>query len=327
VNTRTSLCTALAALAAAGTAANAERVYALVRAPLLGDSLVFFESNLPLVTSAPLPIVGMRPGEQLLGIDFRPRDGKIYGLGDTQRLYRIDPITGDADQVSPDGKTLDPQAEGDELSIDFNPRVDLVRVLTDTAQNLRVSPLDGLVVAEDGTLHFAADDTHAGETPAVVGAGYTNSFVFAATTALYDVDADLDILVKQDPPNDGTLRTIGTLNVDIGGPTGFDISPTGPAYLSVRPIPALPLSLLYTVNLSTGEATAAGTIGVNYVQDISVELFCAVDINRDRQLDFFDYLDFVQAFSNEEPLADFNRSGQIDFFDYLDFAAMFDEGC
>jgi hypothetical protein len=44
-------------------------------------------------------------------------------------------------------------------------------------------------------------------------------------------------------------------------------------------------------------------------------------------LDFFDYLDFVAAFSANDPSADFNGDGVIDFFDYLDFVAAFAEGC
>ena len=54
---------------------------------------------------------------------------------------------------------------------------------------------------------------------------------------------------------------------------------------------------------------------------------CPADFNGDGQVDFFDYLDFVQAFSTEDPAADFNGDGQVDFFDYLDFVQAFSEGC
>jgi hypothetical protein len=54
---------------------------------------------------------------------------------------------------------------------------------------------------------------------------------------------------------------------------------------------------------------------------------CAADFNGDNQVDFFDYLDFAQAFNDESPAADFNGDNQIDFFDYLDFAQAFDAGC
>jgi hypothetical protein len=54
---------------------------------------------------------------------------------------------------------------------------------------------------------------------------------------------------------------------------------------------------------------------------------CLADINQDGALDFFDYLDFVAAFSEGLPPADFNYDGNIDFFDYLDFVASFSNGC
>ena len=54
---------------------------------------------------------------------------------------------------------------------------------------------------------------------------------------------------------------------------------------------------------------------------------CNADFNGDGQVDFFDYLDFVSAFADEDPSADYNGDGQIDFFDYLDFIADFAAGC
>lgn len=54
---------------------------------------------------------------------------------------------------------------------------------------------------------------------------------------------------------------------------------------------------------------------------------CIADFNRDGQLDFFDYLDFIAAFASGSIAADFNDDGQVDFFDYLDFVAAFAQGC
>lgn len=54
---------------------------------------------------------------------------------------------------------------------------------------------------------------------------------------------------------------------------------------------------------------------------------CPSDFNRDSVVDFFDYLDFVQSFSNSLFEADFNFDGEIDFFDYLDFVQAFSTGC
>ncbi len=54
---------------------------------------------------------------------------------------------------------------------------------------------------------------------------------------------------------------------------------------------------------------------------------CAADFNGDGTLDFFDYLDFVDAFSHNMPSADFNSDSTIDFFDYLDFVDSYQAGC
>ncbi len=54
---------------------------------------------------------------------------------------------------------------------------------------------------------------------------------------------------------------------------------------------------------------------------------CPADFNADCTVDFFDYLDFVDAFSTGLSRADFNLDQVIDFFDYLDFVDAFSTGC
>lgn len=59
----------------------------------------------------------------------------------------------------------------------------------------------------------------------------------------------------------------------------------------------------------------------------ATSVVCAVDINCDRVVDLFDYLDFVQLFSSQAPAADFNLDGLVDLFDYLDFMVALHETC
>ena len=54
---------------------------------------------------------------------------------------------------------------------------------------------------------------------------------------------------------------------------------------------------------------------------------CDGDFNGDGSIDFFDYLDFIDAFTGAGVSADFNGDGSIDFFDYLDFVDAFTSGC
>ncbi len=63
--------------------------------------------------------------------------------------------------------------------------------------------------------------------------------------------------------------------------------------------------------------------GIAYLRPIP----CPPDFNGDQVVDFFDYLDFVDAFSANNPNADFNNDSVIDFFDYLDFVDAFSVGC
>ncbi len=60
---------------------------------------------------------------------------------------------------------------------------------------------------------------------------------------------------------------------------------------------------------------------------LAIRASCPADFNHDTAIDFFDYLDFVDAFSAQSSDADFNGDGAIDFFDYLDFVDSFSAGC
>ena len=66
----------------------------------------------------------------------------------------------------------------------------------------------------DGTLAYSAGDPNAGPNPTVTGAAYTGSFIGTTSTALYDIDTNLNILVTQNPANSGMLQTVGPLGVD-----------------------------------------------------------------------------------------------------------------
>ena len=63
------------------------------------------------------------------------------------------------------------QADG----FDFNPVADKIRVHTDVDQDLRLDPKTGKVAGVDGTLSFAPNDVNFGQSPNLVGTGYTNS--------------------------------------------------------------------------------------------------------------------------------------------------------
>ncbi|MCC6676076.1 MAG: right-handed parallel beta-helix repeat-containing protein [Phycisphaerales bacterium] len=54
---------------------------------------------------------------------------------------------------------------------------------------------------------------------------------------------------------------------------------------------------------------------------------CRADLNGDGQVDFADYLEFLNLYDAGDLRADFNGDGQVDFADYLEFLNFYDAGC
>jgi hypothetical protein len=65
----------------------------------------------------------------------------------------------------------------------------------------------------------------------------------------------------------------------------------------------------------------------NGVRARVVPTLCAADLVPDGVLNFFDVAAFVQAFLNQDPIADFNGDGIFDFFDVSGFIVLFSRGC
>jgi hypothetical protein len=216
----------VASLASGGLAGSASAEQLVGLGP--GNGLAKFDSEAPGNLTGSVPITGLQSGEQILGIDFRPANGQLYGLGSTNRLYTINPATGAATQVgSPGAFSLD----GTSFGFDFNPVADRIRVVSNTGQNLRLNPNDGTLAGTDTPVAYATADANQGQPPSIVGSSYTNNFAQAPTTTLYGIDSNRDVLVIQNPPNGGTLNTVGPLGADVGDQVGSDVSPTGVPYL------------------------------------------------------------------------------------------------
>ncbi|MEO5575127.1 MAG: DUF4394 domain-containing protein [Gaiellaceae bacterium] len=251
------LVTALLCAAGLGRAADAQAAELLYGVDTQ-NRLVAFTSQAPTAVRR-IAFTGLPAGEQIVGLDVRPANKQLIALGSTSRLYRIDIATGAATAI---GTTpFVPPLAGTSFGFDFNPTVDRIRVTSDTRQNLRLNPDTGANAAVDGTLTYAVGDAGAAATPRVVASAYTNSVAGATTTQLFNLEAGRDALVLQNPPNNGTLVTVGSLGVDVGDNTGFDISSVdGVAYAAIQ-VGQTTSSQLYTVNLTTGAATLVGRIG------------------------------------------------------------------
>lgn len=243
--------------------------------------LVSFNSGDPAAILSNVAITGMQTNETMTSIDFRPADGKLYGVGSTGRLYSINTQTGAVTAIST--TPITPQLSAEHVANDFDAVNDKLRVVTESGRNFRIDPITGAVPgnAADTNLAFASTDTNVSQVPHVVAAAYNSNFKGATGVTLFDVDSTLDVLVRQGSvqgtptaADAGQLSTIGSLGIDVTDEAGLDFSAgSGGVGLAAFQVQGDSFSRLYRINTSTGAATEIGRIGgstVGVIHDIAI---------------------------------------------------------
>lgn len=178
--------------------------------------------------------VDVSDGGNLVGIDFRPADGQLYGLTDRGGLYTIDLSSryfGASTKVS----TVNPRFTGGfGALVDFNPVLNALRITGSNDQNIAVvngtANLNTTAVQTKFT--YAQGDVNFGKDPEIVGGAYNNNFNGATSTLFYLVDHDLDTLVTISNKNatgssntgSGLLQTVGSFVDEFGN--ALNMSPT-----------------------------------------------------------------------------------------------------
>jgi hypothetical protein len=177
--------------------------------------LVCFRVDRPERAQRFATVRGLQMDTRLVGIDVRPANNLLYGLGDQGGVYTIATDNGRATLAA----RINVPLQGTSFGVDFNPVADRLRVVSDTGQNLRINVADG-TTTPDGTLNYTAGTPATG----VVGAMYTNNDADPNTnTTLFDVDSTLDQIAVQSPPNTGSLVATGKLGFDTNGVVAADI--------------------------------------------------------------------------------------------------------
>ncbi|MBP0446440.1 DUF4394 domain-containing protein [Roseomonas sp. SSH11] len=199
---------------------------------------------------------------QLLGIDMRPADGKLYGVTDSGQIVTIDPMSGMATRVSQLGERFE---SGGRAVVDFNPVADRLRLMGSSGVNFRVNVDNGQVV-RDGQLKYQPGTPLADTSPRISAGAYTNSMQGAQQTALLTIDAVLGQLNLQAPPNDGVQQVRGRIGEGVPASAAFDIlteGTTNTGYL-------LAGGVLHQINLENGTPTPMGPVsGAAEVIDIA----------------------------------------------------------
>lgn len=243
-------------LPGSGAATNYELNLALNPLKLVGltdsNQLVSFSPGSSTAATS-VGVSGLESGENLLGIDYRPATGQLFGLGSSNRLYTLDAATGVATRLGT--AAIAPALSGSSFGFDFNPVPDRIRVVSDTEQNLRLNPETGGIAGVDTPLSPVGNG---------VASAYTNNRAGVTSTTLLNIDSVSDQLVRQGgingspSPNAGSITAIGSLNVDFGATGGFDIFTDG---IGNDFGFAASGSTLYSINLVTGAATTLGSVG------------------------------------------------------------------
>jgi hypothetical protein len=236
---------------------------------LSNGSITRFALNNPATVTTPPTPSGLTAGETLVGLDYRPSNGRLYTLGvnatnNTATLYVVDPQTAALTTIGSAGliTVTDFPEVSSGYGFSFNPAVDRIRVVAGSGLNIRINPDSGALTAEDTALNGASTGAD--------GASYTNSFTAASATTLYTIDSSIGKLLIQNPSNRGNLTEVGSLGANFSSQIGFDIpasvavatsgntvaSGTGYAALTVSGVTSL-----YSINLATGASTLIGNIG------------------------------------------------------------------
>jgi hypothetical protein len=80
--------------------------------------------NLETSSSKTTKFMGLGNNETMIGIDFGPRDGKLYGISNQNRIYTIDPNTANTTAIG--SSAFAPNLNGTAFGMDFNPTVNRI---------------------------------------------------------------------------------------------------------------------------------------------------------------------------------------------------------
>lgn len=204
-----------------------------------------------------LDINGLAAGDRLVGIDTRPKDGRIYGVSLSNQLYTVDEMTGAATLVAALSLPVIQANLG--YGIDFNPVADLgtgasLRLVSSAGSNFAINAATGVVGNTASTIATGFS-----------GVAYSNATLIPAvppaSTALYYIDSNSDTLAMAPSAfNTPTITTVGALGVDVLRANGFEILGNGQAYAALNVDAGTSLATgIYSINLGTGAATLVGT--------------------------------------------------------------------
>jgi hypothetical protein len=244
----------------------------------LANRLLLFGTESPGTISRMVSITGLPVLKRIVGIDFRPSDGKLYGVGNDSRVYVVDTLTGVATPVGsvPFSPAIDPFEV--HFGVGFDPKTERIRlIVAESAANYSISADDGTAVLET-SVTFKPTDPNAGVTPRIAGLGYVplgtgSAEILAAASShgpgplegvLLALDADLGALVESIDPQTGEFDTIGEIDMVFArcAELKVGVNPDG-AVKIIAVILTAAGNLAVKIDALTGKATPLGLVPDN----------------------------------------------------------------
>jgi hypothetical protein len=244
----------------------------------LDNRLLLFGSESPETINRMVPITGLPPLKRIVGIDFRPSNGKLYGVGNDSRVYVLDTLTGAATAV---GSTpFTPAIDYFEVhfGVGFDPKTERIRlIVAESAANYSIDPDDGTAVLEP-SVTFSPTDPNAGSTPRIAGLGYvplnaSPSSIRASVAAvgpgplagvLLALDADLGVLVESIDPETGEFDTVGPIDMVFARCAELKVGVASDGTVNIFAVILTAVgNLAVKIDVATGKATAVGVVADN----------------------------------------------------------------
>ncbi|HUP91076.1 MAG TPA: DUF4394 domain-containing protein [Solimonas sp.] len=253
-----------------GVASQAGDAFVLFR----GNQLASFNRSTPQTLLTQVPVIGLQGGDNLIGVDFHPATGVLYGVGRNGNLYTISTASGLASLAFP--LTAAPGSSfaglgGSDFGIGFDAVSNVLRVVSNGRQNLRINTADGTVIADPALNRRAQPSPSPDVSATATAVATTNEFAGALSRTIFLIDTQNDVLAQmtngflgQVP---GFLSNVGSLGIAADDANGFDIDGVNGVALAALRTSSDGLNRLYQIGLTSGAADSRGLIG-NGTQDV-----------------------------------------------------------
>lgn len=223
---------------------------------LATERIVTFNSTSPGTLITNVPAAGLNPNERLIGIDFRPQNGLLYGVASTGTSSRLVLINHQTGSITTVGSGITPPLPLSQFyGVDFNPTTDRLRIVGTDQRNIRVNPDLGAIEGTDTNLTPAS-----GGFLFVDQIAHSNNIVGATQSTLFAGDANSGSFARiggvngTPSPNGGVVNLIGSFGLPpLNQSSGMDIGPNGEILIGYN-------NTLFSVNQTSGQTTSLGAI-------------------------------------------------------------------